>query len=557
MGRRQRHVIVVGGSAAGMRCACRLARLEPRCRVTVVERRTMFSYAACGLPYVLAGEIGDAEALRRTTDGTVRDELYFEGVKGLEVWSGCEATALDPRRRAIAVARQDGSTVVVEYDELVLATGARPRRLPHQPEHPRVRTFHTLDDLRPLHQGLARGALRRVVVIGGGLVGCELVEAFRGLWGLDVTMVERATVPLPGVLDREMAGVVEGALSAAGVRLVTGFPAGELRASEDGVEVSAGPVRVTADLAVVAIGVEPVVELARSAGLALGSSGGIAVDDRLATSAPGVWAAGDCVELPNAANIGPVHAPFGSLANREGRVLANVLAGRDDHLTPVVGAVAVKVFETNVAAVGLTRTAAEESGLAARSVWISTHDRPHYWPEAREIALSLVYSPADRRVLGVQAVGEGDVTKRVDVAAQLISRGGTLADFAGVEHAYAPPYAPAVEPLVAAAWVAEDQEDGVSACSPLSALEGRAVLDVRSRDEAAAHPAGATGVRNVPLGALRRAGSGNGDAPLLVVCERGGRAAEAVRWLLGQGKRAEYLGGGLRLRELAGGGKPR
>jgi NADPH-dependent 2,4-dienoyl-CoA reductase/sulfur reductase-like enzyme/rhodanese-related sulfurtransferase len=555
MEQRRRQVVVVGASAAGLRCAARLARLDPSCRVTVLERCGTFSYAACGFPYVLSGEIGDTDALRRTADGTLRDERFFAAVKGVQVRTGACVAGVDPDRRRVAVERDDGSVESVPYDDLVLAMGARPRKLPGQPVDARVRSVHTTQDVEPLARALAGGEVRRVVIVGAGMLGCELADAFRGLWGLDVTVIEAAGAPLSSVLDREMRSIVVHELTRNRVRLVAGLPVTGIDADPGGVVVSAGPMQVRGDLVVVAIGVEPNVELARRAGVAIGTTGAIAIDDHFATSVPGIWAVGDCVELREGVAGMPVYRALGSLANREGRTLANVLAGRDDHLPPVVGAVAVKVFDCNIAAVGLTREVALAAGLAAHSVWISTPDRAHYLPETREIAINLVYSPSDRRVLGVQAVGDGETAKRVDVATQLLARGASLAEFAAIEHAYAPPYAPAVEPLAVAAWAAQDCEDGVPMCSPTASLDHRKVLDVRNREEAAIRPVGVGDVVNIPLAELRDAWVGEGSASWVVVCERGGRSAEAVRWLRGHGTVAEYLGGGLYLRGFAGGGE--
>ena len=212
----------------------------------------------------------------------------------------------------------------------------------------------------------------------------------------------------------------------------------------------------------------------------------------------------------------------------------------------VAGAMAVRVFETNVAAVGWTRTRAERHGLRARTAWISAEDKAHYWPEARLIHLALVYEPGSRRVLGVQALGAGDVAKRIDVATQLILRGATLDDVAAIEHAYAPPYAPAVDPLAVVAWVALNQEDGIVADSPTASFDGRRVLDLREPAERQSRPVPASGVTPVTLAALREATAAEaGVSEPFFVCAHGARAAEAVRVMQQQGISARYLGGGL------------
>ncbi|HLA77073.1 MAG TPA: FAD-dependent oxidoreductase [Vicinamibacteria bacterium] len=546
----RRSVLIVGASAAGLRCACRLARLRPGWQITVVEAGAVFSYAACGLPYVLSGDVEDLTALRQTTYGVVRDQRFFAEEKGVAVLTGWRATRAKLAQGLLKIEGPEGERQL-SWDELVLATGARPRRLAKQPEHPRVRCFHGWQDLEPLKAGLAGGQIGRVVIVGAGPLGCELAEAFHSLWGAEVSMVEAGQAALPGVLDPELGGCVASHLEARGVRLLTGQPLGRLEADDQGVRVGAGGEELSADLVLVAIGVEPEVELARRLGVRLGPTGAIAVDERLATSVPHLWAAGDCVEVRDLSSGLPVYRPLGSLANRQGRVLANILAGQADSFPPVAGAMAVKVFDLNVAAVGATETALRARGVRVRSVWATLDDRSPFWPQNAELHLKLSYEPSSRRVLGVQAVGRGDAVKRVDVATQLIAQGATLAQFARLEHAYAPPYAPAVDPLAVLAFAAQNQEDGVEAVSPTGALE--AALDVRLPGERQRRPAPAAEVQELALSVLR---SGSPAAagihgPGIVICERGGRAAEAVRLLRESGRPARYLGGGLVWREAA------
>lgn len=541
----EKTVVIVGASAAGLRCACRLARVRPEWEVVVFEERDIYSYAACGLSYVLSGDIPRLEELRDTEYGATRDEAYFETYKGVKVLAGHRVTAIDTSDRRVTAVGPDGE-MTLAYDELVLATGARPRMLPGIPDHPLVKTFHAWEDVKPLKMGLARGEIDHVVLVGAGLIGCELAEAFHGLWGADVTLVEAADHPLRELLDPEMAACLAGHLVDKGIRLVTSAPVERIEADDDGVTVFAGNEAIRADAAVVAVGVEPLVDLAEAAGLRLGPTGAIAVDEHMATSVPHVWAAGDCVEVRHVVTGGPAFIPLGSLANRQGRVAANAIAGRKDAFPPVAGASAVKIFDWNVASVGITAGQAAAMGLEARSAWISCHDRAHYWPESKEIHLTLIYEPGSLRVLGVQAAGEGDTSKRVDVATQWIARGATLEDLAHVEHAYAPPYAPALDPISVAAFVALNQEDdGIRAKSPDSDLSRAVVLDVRLAEEIERRPVGPDGAPVVPLGKLRERLSEVDAETDVVVCERGPRSAEAVRILHERGIRARFLGGGM------------
>jgi NADPH-dependent 2,4-dienoyl-CoA reductase/sulfur reductase-like enzyme/rhodanese-related sulfurtransferase len=546
MSNTERRVLIVGASAAGLRCASRLARLKPAWHITVVEAQESFSYAACGLPYVLSGDITRADALRRTADGTLRDQAYFGAVKGVAVLAGQRVTALDLERHTVQLA----SGKEIAWDELVLATGARARRLPEQPEHERVRAFHTWQDLGPLLTKLKRGQIEHVGIIGAGFVGCELAEAFGALWGAQVTLVEAAPAPLWTLLDEEVGLLVTRALAKNGVSVRTSQPIERVLATDEHVEMTLGGESIRVDVAVVAVGVEPVVELAAEAGVRLGPTGAIAVDDQLRTSVPQLWAAGDCVENKHAITQEPFCLPLGSLANRQGRTLANVMAGQRDRMPPSVGAAIVKLFDHQVAFAGLTRRQALAGGLKARSVWISGHDCVHYWPESKEMALHLVYEANSGRVLGVQAAGEGEVGKRVDVAAQWMLQGATLFDLVHLEHTYAPPFAPALDPVAVAAMVALNQEDGIEALPPLSSLRDTRVLDVRHEEEREARPAQAGSVLTMPLEQLREHRRELGSGPWVVTCERGTRSAEAVRWMRQQGISARYLGGGLRWRAL-------
>ncbi len=516
--------------------------------MTVVEQSPVFSYAACGLPYVLSGDVEDLASLRKTAYGALRDQRYFAEEKGVAVLAGWRATGVRLAEGLLRIEGADGERQL-KWDELVLAVGARARRLPGQPAHPRVRTFHRWEDADELKAGLARDEIRTVGVIGAGPLGCELAEAFRDLWAADVCLVEAACAPLPGLLDPELGACVARHLEEHGVRLLTDCPVEHLLADDSGVTIRAGADEVRVDVCVVTIGVEPDVELARRAGVRLGETGAIAVDEQLRTSVPHVWAVGDCVEVRDAVSGRGLYRPLGSLARRQGRTLANILGGRPDRFPPVAGASAVKAFAFNIAAVGTTEERARARGTAVRSSWVTVDDRPHYWSESAKIHLKLVYDPASQRVLGVQAVGNGDVVRRVDVATQMILRGATVAELAQIEHAYSPAYAPAVDPLAVAAFAAQNQEDGVEAEPPLSPLVE--VTDLRLPEERRSRPARAVVVHEVALSGLRSSPEARLQAEGTVVCERGGRSAEAVRLLRDSGHHTRYLGGGLLWREAA------
>jgi len=540
----KRRVVIVGASAAGLRCACRLARLDPEVAITVVEARDVFSYGACGLPYVLSGDIDNLQELRRTNYGVIRDAAFFADYKGIEVCTGWRATAIDIEGHVLEGETAEG-TQRLEFDDLVFATGATPLKLPDQPDHDRVHSFHTWDDVKPLKMGLMQGEIDHVAVVGAGLVGCELAEAFHSLWGAEVSLIETAPTVLPQMVDPEAGALIGRHLEDSGVRLFTGTKVDAIEAGDDGAVVKIGDDTITCDAVVVAVGVAPNVAIAQAVGAEVGSSGALIVDERLATTVDHVWAAGDCVECTHVVTGEPTYLPLGSLANRQGRTLANVLAGFDDAFPLVTGATAVKVFDWNVAAVGCTAAQLQRSGVEFKSMWITGEATPAYWPESKEIFITLHYDARNLRVLGVQAAGAGDVAKRVDIASQLIAYGATLEDFAELEHAYAPPYAPAIDPLAVAAFVALNQEAGLIALSPQVSIEGRKVIDVRLPEERERRAIEIDGIIGVEMSEVRERIGDIGDGPVLVVCERGTRSAEVALWLKRSGIDACYLGGGM------------
>jgi len=540
-----KRIVIVGASAAGLRCACRLRRLQPEWLVTVVDAGEIFSYGACGLPYVLSGDIEELGALHRTPYGVDRDVAYFADVKSIEVLAPWRATAVNVETRTLHI-ETDGQERDLEWDELVIATGASPRRLPGFPQHPRVHTFHVWDDVKPLKIGLVQGEIDHVAVVGAGLVGVELAEAFHSLWGAEVTLIEAAATPLPEILDPELGEVVARHLESNGVRVLTRSAVAEVAADDEGVTVKAGSEDIRVDAVVVAVGVVPSVELAKMAGAELGPTRAIRVDEKLQTTVPHIWAAGDCTENHHVVTGGPAYLPLGSLANRQGRVLADVLGGRESTFGPVAGAAAVKVFDLNVAAVGCTAARLGGDGLGVRQIWVSAEDRAHYWPEAKLILLGMVYDPATNRVLGVQGVGEeGEVAKRIDIAAQLMLRGAVIEDFASVEHAYAPPYAPALEPLAVLAMAAANQVDGIESVAPTVDLRRETVLDVRVPAEREERPLTAGDLHEIEVSEIRARADEIPDRPMLVACAHGTRSAEVVRWLTHRGVQARYLGGGV------------
>ncbi|MBG0816669.1 FAD-dependent oxidoreductase [Planomonospora sp. ID82291] len=527
--------VIIGGVAGGMSAATRLRRLDESAEIVVLERSGHVSYANCGLPYHLGGVIAERDALLLQTPASLRERF------ALDVRVRHEVIGIDAAARTVTVRDLASGAVYAEtYDHLVLSPGAAPF-VPDVPGVKRARTLRTVEDLDALVGALAAEP-RTAVVVGGGFVGLETAENLRRR-GLDVTVVELADQVL-APLDAELAALVHAELRRGGVALELGTALAAVH--DDTVELTDGR-RLAADLVVLAIGVRPDVALAREAGLAIGPRGGIAVDEHMRTSDPRIFAVGDAAEKMDAVAGGPVLVPLANAANRAGRQVADVIAGRPVRLAPSLGTAIVKVFGLTVAVTGWNEKRARAAGRDHRV--IHTHPASHagYYPGAAPMALKLVFDPGSGEILGAQAVGTEGVDKRVDVIATAMRAGLTAPELADLELAYAPPFGSAKDPVNMLGYVAANLMDGTTQSVQWHELEaavaaGAHLVDVRTAGEyAAGHIPGAL---NVPLDGLRERVGELPAGSLVVYCGVGVRAHTATRLLTGLGRRAANLDGG-------------
>ena len=402
-------IVAVGANAAGLKAAARAKRLLPNAVVTVIDRGKLISYGACGMPYLVSGDIEAANKLRETAYGVIRDPDFFRKAKGLEVVIQTEAERIDREaRRVVCKSLLTGETQEYPYDKLILATGAIPV-VPHgiPRNSARVSTFKVLEDAIALRKALQTGQIEKVGLVGAGPIGCELAEAFTAMWGAKAILFDAAPTILPALLDPEMARVVETYLKGEGVEIHTNCPLLGVLESEGGVTVKTPKGDFEVDHVIIAIGVKPDSKLAADCGLKIGKTGGIVVDERMTTSDPNIFAAGDCVELKHLVSGKPIILPLGSLANREGRVIGSNLGGGDERFGPVVGSAAVKVFDLNVSSTGLTTKAAREAGFDLGAAWGSFTDKADYYPGFENLHLKLLYDRKTTRLLGLQGVQQG------------------------------------------------------------------------------------------------------------------------------------------------------
>ncbi|MBD3167813.1 hypothetical protein GF324_14520 [bacterium] len=546
-----KRVVIIGGDAAGLKTAARLRRLDKDAKIDVLERGHILSYAACGLPYFLSGDVDSFQELVSTAWGDVKDEEFFRLAKGIETHTGHAAVTIDRERNVLTARKDDGSEVDFPYDVLVIAVGAEPYRIEVQGcDLEGVQCFTRPEEAKQLRRGLETGGIGRVAVIGAGYIGLELCEAFGALWGAGTVLVEKENQVLPRMLDREMARLVEQELVKNDVELRLNCTLTRIRKQgEELVVVLSDGTEENVDRVIFAPGVHPRTDLAEAAGLKIGPHGGILVDNQGRTSDPSIFAAGDCAELPF---NGTSHLlPLGSIANRMGRVVANVIHGLDDQLPRLFGSAVVKVFDLNVAVTGKTARALEADGVPTESYWGSFPANAHYFPESTDVFLKMV-NAADGRLRGLQAVGAGEVVRWVDAFAQILDLAeGNPEALARFEHAYAPPFATAMDPFHHFYSMIEAGPDLVIHPEDLrDGGEARwTVLNLLNEKEAEniEWPEMRGRRVDIPINDLREHLDDLPDRDIVAVCARGTRSYEATVLLRNHNKEACYLGGGVRM----------
>ncbi|BCO09669.1 pyridine nucleotide-disulfide oxidoreductase [Desulfolithobacter dissulfuricans] len=455
-------VLIIGGVAAGPKAACHLKRVKPGWEVTVVDQDSLISYGGCGIPYYVCGDVSDESELRSTSFHMIRDEKFFADAKGVTVLTRTRALSINREEKKVLVENLDtGEQSELPYDKLMLATGARPVVLPVPgTDLDGVFTISDLHKAIEIKKRIARGMVEKAVVIGGGAIGVEMAEALTDLWGVQTSLVEFMPQLLPRIVDWEFAAMLKTHLEEKEVAVYTGEGATELIGNGDGhvVAVKTPERTLEADLVIMAAGVRPRSELAREAGLAVAPWGGIVVNRRLQTTDPDIYAAGDCIATTNLITGKETYAPLGSLANREGRIVGDNMAGIPSTFDGVVGSFIMKAFDRCIAATGLTYEAALAEGFEADYALTAPSDRAHFFPGEAIVVYQMVFDKRTRKVLGLQGFGmmNDSISARIDTAAALISKGATIEDFITVEMAYAPPFSAAVDSINAAAFVADN-----------------------------------------------------------------------------------------------------
>lgn len=542
-----KRILIVGGVAGGASCAARLRRLDEKAEIVLFERGEYISFANCGLPYYIGGVIPKREQL------LVQDVKTMNAWFNLEIHTKAEVIAIQPEQKTVTVRYlRTGEERQERYDVLVLSPGASPivPRLEGLEEaRDRIFTIRNIADVDALKGFMDTTAPKTAVVVGGGFIGLEMAENLRHK-GLDVHLVEAADQVMTA-LDPEMATLIAAELKKNGVKLSLGTAIQGFADAGKTVVLADGS-RIATDLIVLAIGVRPESGLIKDAGLAVNERGAIVIDDQFRVAgAEDIYAIGDAVETTDRIFGEKTQIPLAGPANRMGRMVADIICGKDKHYKGSLGSSIVRVFKMQAAATGKNEKQLKQMGVDYRSIHLYPANHATYYPGASQISLKVLYAPEDGKLYGAQAVGQEGCDKTIDVIATAIAGDMSVYDLADVELCYAPPFNTAKSAVNYAGYIAENLRDGEAYFDDVAHIEGlvasgATVLDVRGKKELEKVPLPST--LQIPLPELRkRLHEVPAEGPVYVSCMVGLRGHIASRILQQNGIDAINVGGGAKL----------
>jgi NADPH-dependent 2,4-dienoyl-CoA reductase/sulfur reductase-like enzyme/rhodanese-related sulfurtransferase len=543
----KKRLLVIGGVAAGPKAAAKARRCDPDMEIVVYQGEDDISYAGCGLPYYISGVIEDREKLISRTPG----KFAMDGIKILK---NHKIEKIDLQNSTLSGRRAgSGETFTDHFDRLVIAIGAYPIRPKIEGiDLASVFYLRSIFDADAIIEQIKSKDIQNVVIAGGGYIGLEMAESLVQL-GKNVTIVELAPQILT-LFDEDFAGILQQYLQKKGVKVLTSEGIQALRGREGKVtHVQTAARQLEADAVLISLGVRPQVELAKQAGLKIGETGAIWVNERMETSAEGVYAAGDCAETTHLVTGKKVWVPLGSTANKQGRVIGINVCGGNATFPGVMGTTIFKTFEFNVAKTGLNMREAEKEGFHPVEAVVTGYSRAHYYPGGKESILKVIAEKETGRILGGEAIGEGASDKFIDILAMALHGKMTAQQLASVDLAYAPPFSPVLSPIIVAANVLmnklEGKIEGIQASEVREKLktskENFQVLDVREEDEVKAKRI--SGTTWIPYGELKkRLGELDKRKEIAVHCESGLRSYKACLKLQQEGfENVKNIDGGM------------
>ena len=539
-------VLIVGGVAGGATAAARIRRLDETAEITVFERSGYISYANCGLPYYIGGVITDPEELTLQTP-----ESFFSRFR-INMKVHHEVTAIHPDQKTISVRNsKTGEEFEESYDKLILSPGAKPT----QPRLPgvgieKVFTLRTVEDTFHIKEYINKNQPKSAVLAGGGFIGLELAENLKEL-GMDVTIVQRPK-QLMNPFDADMASFIHSEMRKHGVKLALGHTVEGFEEKDGGIDILLkDEMPLHADMVVLAIGVTPDTHLAKDAGLELGIKGSIVVNDRMETSAPDIFAAGDAVQVKHYVTGQEALISLSGPANKQGRIIADNICGGDSRYPGSQGSSVIKVFDMTAATTGINETNARKAGLDVDTVILSPMSHAGYYPGGKVMTMKVVFEKETYRLLGAQIVGYEGVDKRIDVLATAIHAGMKATELKDLDLAYAPPYSSAKDPVNMAGFMIDNISKGILKQWHLEDVDllprdgSVTLLDVRTvREYGNGH---IEGFKNIPVDELReRLDEIEKAKPVYVICQSGLRSYIGTRILEGNGYKAYNFSGGFR-----------
>jgi len=543
----KKRILVIGGSAAGPKAAARARRMDENAEVVIIQKAPDLSMASCGYPYYVGGFFDDRNMLLCTPTGVVRDPKFYLNAKAIVARTETEATAIDRKAKTVTVKDlKTGKTETLGYDKLIITTGSVPKRPPIPGADLKgITTLQSMQDADYLRKVRDDKQIKKAVIIGGGLIGIETCEALQ-LAGIEITVIEMLPQLLT-FLDWELAKLIENHVRSKNANVITENGIAEFLGENGrltGVKLQNG-IELPCELAVVAIGVSPNARLGKEAGLDIGPTGGIIVNRYMQTSDPDIYAAGDCLESTNLITGKNVHAPFGDLANLQGRVAGeNAASGNSAAFPGTIQTGACKVFDFNAGSTGLSEKSARAAGFTdIETVINASPDKPGFM-QGLLLVTKLVVDKKSGKILGAQCVGPGDVSKQLAIWAMAIKGGLAVEDMVNADLPYAPPFSLAIDHTIATAHIMQNKLRGFMkgiSCSEVKAKVDRGenpfILDVRGPDEYEQMRLG-IGERLIPLGALRARLAevpADRNAEIICYCKISLRGYEAARALEGRG----------------------